>query len=107
VIYLDVELDEYYHISFVDPKTEKVVGKEYRFKTLEEVLGFLHSFEEASEAIRERMFVCLMSLRDGESEVTIHRETFNVGDQILKIRPPKGFHKLFWEGHGLKFGKVK
>jgi len=88
-------------------KRKKLLGKNIDLKRLRRLLGFLHSFEEASEAIRERMFVCLMSLRDGESEVTIHRETFNVGDQILKIRPPKGFHKLFWEGHGLKFGKVK
>lgn len=104
---MGVELDEYYHVAFLNPETEKVIGKEEQFKTLEEVLGFLHKFEEASESIRERMFVCLMGLRDGESEVTIHRKMFDAGDQILRIRPPKNFHRLFWEGSGLKFGKVK
>ncbi len=100
---LVAKLDEYYHLAFLNPKTEEVIGEEEQFKTLEEVLGFLHKFEEASESIRERMFVCLMGLRDGESEVTIHREEFNAGDQILRIRPSINFHKLFWEGFGLKF----
>jgi len=68
---------------------------------LEEVLGFLHKFEE-SERIRDRIFVCLMGLRDGANEVTIHRKEFQAGNQILKIKPPERFHKLFWEGFGLE-----
>jgi hypothetical protein len=96
---LNDELDEEYHVSILDVKTRKIIGKEEKFQTLEEVLGFLHKFEEG-ETIRERMFVCLMGLRDGVSEVIIHRKTFHVGNQILRIKPPKGFHKLFWEGTG-------
>jgi len=102
---LVVKLDEYYHIAFLDHKTEKVIGEEEQFKTLEEVLGFLHKFEEDSENIRERMFVCLLGLRDGESDVTIDREMFKAGKQILKIRPPVSFGKLFWEGFNLESKK--
>ena len=95
-------LDENYHVAILDPKTRKIIDKEEQFQTLEEVLGFLHKVEELKE-VRERMFICLMGLRDGISEVTIHREQFHVGDQVLRIRPPKGFDKLFWEGFGLEF----
>jgi hypothetical protein len=88
----------------LDPKTRKPLGKEEQFQTLEEVLGFLHKFEER-EKVRERMFVCLMGLRDGISEVTIHRKEFQAGNQILRVKPAERFHKLFWEGFGLEFKK--
>lgn len=98
---MEIKLDEHYYVAILDPKTRKVMGKEEKFKTLEEVLGFLHNFEE--DGNRERMMVCLMGLRDGKSEVTIHRKQFKVGNQILRIRPAERFHKLFWEGFGLEF----
>jgi len=99
------ELDESYHVAMLDPKNREIIGKEEEFQTLEEVMGFLHKLEEASASIRERMFVCLMGLRDGESEVVIHRKQFQIGNQILRIRPPKGFQRLFWEGCGLEAKK--
>ena len=95
------ELNERYHVAILDPKTHKIIGREEEFQTLEEILGFLHQFEEPAN--RERMLACLMGLRDGESEVVIHRETLQAGDQVLRIKPPKRFHKLFWEGFGLEF----
>ena len=95
------ELDKNYYVTILDPETRRIIGNEEKFQTLEGVLGFLHKFEESGN--RERMFACLVGLRDGESEVVIHREEFRVGDQILRIRPPKRFHKLFWEGFGLEF----
>ena len=101
---LSDKLDGNYHVAILDPKTRKILGEEEQFQTLEEVLGFLHKFEEA-EKVRERKFVCLMGLRDGVSEVTIHRKEFHAGNQILRIRPVEGFHKLFWEGFGLEFKK--
>jgi hypothetical protein len=101
VIRVSGRSDENYHVSVLDPETRKVIGKEERFQTLEEVLGFLHKFEEMGEMQRQ-MLVCLMGLRDGESEVLIHRKMLRAGNQILKIRPPKRFSKLFWEGSGEK-----
>lgn len=98
---LKTELDENYHVAILNPETRKLIGNEEEFKTLEEVLGFLHKFEETEN--RERMFTCLMGLRDGKSEVVIHRKEFQIGNQILRIRPSKRFHKLFWEGFGLEF----
>lgn len=95
---LNDKLDGNYHVAILDPKTRKILGGEEQFQTLEEVLGFLHKFEE--EKIRERMFTCLMGLRDGVSEVTIKRKALHAGNQILKIRPPERFKKLFWEGTG-------
>lgn len=95
------ELDNKYHVAILDPKSGKVVGGKEQFETLEEVLGFLHKFEEPENL--ERMLTCLMGLRDGECEVVIQREMFQIGEQILKIRPPKRFHKLFWTGFGLDF----
>jgi hypothetical protein len=89
--------DDNYHVDILDPNTREVFGNEEKFQTLEEVLGFLHKFEE-SEKIRERMFACLTGLRDGVSEVTIHREEFHAGNQVLRIRPAKQFQKLFWKG---------
>lgn len=65
-------------VAILDPKTRKPIGDEERFQTLEEVLGFLHKFEEPEN--RERMFVCLMALRDEKSEVVIHRKQFQVGN---------------------------
>lgn len=98
---LEAKLDKNYHVALLDPKTRKTLGKEEKFETLEEVLGFLHRFEETGN--RERMFTCLMGLRDGENEVVIHRKQFQAGNQILRIRPSERFHKLFWEGFGLEF----
>lgn len=97
---MEGQLDENYHVAMLDPKTQKPIGKEERFRTLEEVLGFLHKFEEPQN--RERMFTCLMGLRDGKSEVVIKRKQLKAGKQILRIKPSKGFHELFWEGFGLK-----
>ena len=93
---LEDKLDENYHISILDPKTDEPIGDEERFQTLEEVLGFLHKLEEPKN--RERMLTCLMGLRDGKCEVVIHRKQFQVGNQILRIKPSKGFHELFWKG---------
>ena len=93
---MEDKLDENYHVAILDPETREPIGDEERFQTLEEVLGFLHKFEEPEN--RERMFTCLMGLRDGKSEVVIHREQFQVGNQILRIKPSKGFHGLFWKG---------
>lgn len=101
---LDDKLDKKYHVAILNPKTHEIIGGEKEFQTLEEVLGFLHKFEE-SERIRDRIFVCLMGLRDGVSEITIRRKEFQVGNQILRIKPADGFHKLFWEGFGLEFEK--
>jgi hypothetical protein len=95
---LNDELDDEYHVSILDVKTRKIIGKENKFRTLEEVLGFLHKLEE--EKIREEMFTCLMGLRDGVSEVTINRKFFHAGNQILQVKPPERFQKLFWEGTG-------
>jgi hypothetical protein len=89
-------MDDYYHLAFLDPKTRKVVGKEHQFRTLEELLGCLHSFEE--DQTREGMFICLMGMRDGQSEVEIRRKQFNVDKQILRIRPSNKFAGLFWKG---------
>jgi hypothetical protein len=94
---LNVKLDGNYHVAFLDPKTKKIIDKEKLFQTLEEVLGYLHKFEE-SEKIRERMLACLMSLRDGVSEVTVYRKEFHTGHQILRITPTEEFCKLFWLG---------
>jgi len=52
------------------------------------------------EKIRDEKFTCLMSLRDGVSEVAINRKFFHAGNQILQIKPPERFQKLFWEGTG-------
>jgi hypothetical protein len=104
VIKLSDNLDDNYHVAILDPKSRKPLGKEEQFQTLEEVLGFLHKVEE-SERIRDRLFVCLMGLRDGVSEVTIHRKEFLVGNQILMVKPPERFHKLFWGGFGLESKK--
>jgi hypothetical protein len=41
-----------------------------------------------------------MGLRNAASEEIIHRKFFHVGNQILRIRPPERFAKLFWEGSG-------
>lgn len=98
---LNEQLDDKYHVAILDPKTRKVIGKEEEFQTLEEVLGFLHNFEEIKN--RERILVCLMGLRDGKCEVTINRRELGIGNEILRIKPPKTFHKLFWQGFGLKF----
>ena len=97
---LNDKLDNNYHVAFLDPKTGKLIGEERQFKTLEEVLGFLHNFEE-SGGIRERMLACLIGLRDGISEVTIHRKTLHAGTQKLRITPTEEFHKLFWKGSEL------
>lgn len=96
---MEIKLENYY-VALLDPKTRKIVGKEEKFKTLEEVLGHLHKFEE--ERNRERMLTCLMGLRDGKSEVLINRTQFKVGNQVLRIIPSKSFQKLFWEGFGLE-----
>ena len=93
---MEIKLDKNYYVAILSPETHKIIGEEHRFETLEEVLGFLHNFEE--EQNRERMLTCLMGLRDGQSEVDFHREQFKVGNQILRIRPAKGFHELFWKG---------
>lgn len=93
---LSEKLDNSYHVAFLNPKTDKIMGREETFQTLEELLGFLHRFEE--EEIRERMFVCLMSMRDGISKVTVHRKQFHAGNQILRIKPSERFSELFWKG---------
>lgn len=87
---MKAKLDENYYVAILDVKTHKIIGEEHKFRTLEEVLGFLHNFEE--EKNRERILTCLMGLRDGQSEVTFGRKQFRVGKQILRIRPAKGFH---------------
>lgn len=94
-------LDNKYHVAFLDPETGELLGEEEQFETLEEILGWLHKVEEPQNL--ESMFVCLMGLRDGESKAIIHREMFQVGEQILRIRPPERFHKLFWTGFGLVY----
>jgi hypothetical protein len=94
---LSVKLDGNYHVAFLDPKTKKIIDREKLFQTLEEVLGYLHKFEQ-SEKIRERMFACLMGLRDGVSEATVYRKELHAGHQILRITPTKEFCKLFWVG---------
>jgi hypothetical protein len=94
---LNDKLDKSYHVAFLDPKTKEIIGEERHFQTLEEVLGFLHKFEE-SERIRERMFVCLIGLRDGASEVAVYRKRFHAGHQLLRIKPTEQFSKLFWTG---------
>lgn len=85
-------------MAILDVKTHKIIGEEHSFKTLEEVLGFLHNSEE--EQNRERILTCPMGLRDGQSEVTFHRKQFRAGNQILRIRPNEKFHELFWKGFG-------
>lgn len=91
----ETELDDKYHVTLLDSKTNKTIT-ELQFQTLEEVLGCLHGIEEPEN--RGSLLLCLMKLRDGVSEVFIHREAFQTGEQILRIRPPKRFPKLFWEG---------
>jgi len=93
---MEAKLNENYYVAILDVKTHKIIGKEREFRTLEEVLGFLHNFEE--EQNRERILTCLMGLRDGQSEVTFRRRQFKVGNQILRIRPAERFHELFWKG---------
>lgn len=95
------ELDDKYHIALLNPKTGELLGEEEQFETLEEVLGWLHKVEESKNI--ESMFACVIGLRDGESKVAIHRERFQAGEQILRIRPPERFHKLFWTGFGLVY----
>lgn len=97
---LNDKSDDNYHVAFLNPKTGELIGEERQFKTLEEVLGFLHNFVE-SAGIRERMLACLIDLRDGVSEVTIHTKISHVGNQILRITPTEEFHKLFWKGSEL------
>ena len=88
--------NEIYFVAMLDPETRELIGKEEQFQTLEEVLGFLHKLEDPEN--RERMLTCLMSLRDGKTEVVIHRKQFDIGNQILRIKPSKEFHELFWKG---------
>lgn len=97
---MENETDKKYYVAILDPKTHEPIGKEEELQTLEEVLGFLHKFEESEN--RESILTCLMGLRDGVSEVPIHRKLFQAGNQILRIIPSKGFHELFWKGFRLE-----
>ena len=96
---MEDKTDENYYVAILHRHNRDIVRDE-KFQTLEEVLGFLHRYEEPKNIAD--MFRCLMGLRDGESEVLIQRDVFFIGKQILRIKPPERFQKLFLEGNALR-----